>query len=145
MVFFFKQKTAYEMRISDWSSDVCSSDLLAVELEREVRLDVAVLVALVVVRAQRRLDRVDEAADDPVLVQIRDRVQILQDVPAQLLQAPLRRRGTGDGRIETGAEQRDDLRGESRIVGERPPPVSLREGDATLPQNLAVARRPRHP
>src|SRR3546814_6801727 len=26
---FFKQKTAYEMRISDWSSDVCSSDLLA--------------------------------------------------------------------------------------------------------------------
>src|SRR3546814_3123084 len=27
--FFFKQKTAYEMRISDWSSDVCSSDLHA--------------------------------------------------------------------------------------------------------------------
>src|SRR3546814_4496918 len=27
--FFFKQKTAYEMRISDWSSDVCSSDLSA--------------------------------------------------------------------------------------------------------------------
>src|SRR3546814_7576550 len=26
-MFFFKQKTAYEMRISDWSSDVCSSDL----------------------------------------------------------------------------------------------------------------------
>src|SRR3546814_4452598 len=29
--FFFKQKTAYEMRISDWSSDVCSSDLAAAE------------------------------------------------------------------------------------------------------------------
>src|SRR3546814_4222650 len=28
VVFFFKQKTAYEMRISDWSSDVCSSDLV---------------------------------------------------------------------------------------------------------------------
>src|SRR3546814_2413127 len=28
-VFFFKQKTAYEMRISDWSSDVCSSDLIS--------------------------------------------------------------------------------------------------------------------
>src|SRR3546814_12896488 len=27
--FFFKQKTAYEMRISDWSSDVCSSDLVS--------------------------------------------------------------------------------------------------------------------
>src|SRR3546814_3096415 len=30
-VFFFKQKTAYEMRISDWSSDVCSSDLCEAE------------------------------------------------------------------------------------------------------------------
>src|SRR3546814_8337505 len=30
-LFFFKQKTAYEMRISDWSSDVCSSDLKALE------------------------------------------------------------------------------------------------------------------
>src|SRR3546814_8105402 len=30
--FFFKQKTAYEMRISDWSSDVCSSDLIVVVL-----------------------------------------------------------------------------------------------------------------
>src|SRR3546814_5453453 len=31
--FFFKQKTAYEMRISDWSSDVCSSDLLQVVVD----------------------------------------------------------------------------------------------------------------
>src|SRR3546814_9424840 len=35
-IFFFKQKTAYEMRISDWSSDVCSSDLaLSMELNRD--------------------------------------------------------------------------------------------------------------
>src|SRR3546814_7178497 len=37
--FFFKQKTAYEMRISDWSSDVCSSDLpvllLGIDGERD--------------------------------------------------------------------------------------------------------------
>src|SRR3546814_13711371 len=32
--FFFKQKTAYEMRISDWSSDVCSSDLVREALSR---------------------------------------------------------------------------------------------------------------
>src|SRR3546814_6640338 len=32
-VFFFKQKTAYEMRISDWSSDVCSSDLSVAQSE----------------------------------------------------------------------------------------------------------------
>src|SRR3546814_1836595 len=36
--FFFKQKTAYEMRISDWSSDVCSSDLLGDD-DRGVRVD----------------------------------------------------------------------------------------------------------
>src|SRR3546814_2494986 len=34
-VFFFKQKTAYEMRISDWSSDVCSSDLPTLRAEIE--------------------------------------------------------------------------------------------------------------
>src|SRR3546814_5076104 len=39
VVFFFKQKTAYEMRISDWSSDVCSSDLqLLLSLRRMNRL-----------------------------------------------------------------------------------------------------------
>src|SRR3546814_2484182 len=40
--FFFKQKTAYEMRISDWSSDVCSSDLqrLAGLIGTHRRLDV---------------------------------------------------------------------------------------------------------
>src|SRR3546814_5506951 len=31
LFFFFKQKTAYEMRISDWSSDVCSSDLTVLQ------------------------------------------------------------------------------------------------------------------
>src|SRR3546814_10178774 len=39
--FFFKQKTAYELRISDWSSDVCSSDLdvLRGALERHLALN----------------------------------------------------------------------------------------------------------
>src|SRR3546814_2851584 len=38
VLFFFKQKTAYEMRISDWSSDVCSSDLTSGDTP-EVALD----------------------------------------------------------------------------------------------------------
>src|SRR3546814_9727922 len=47
-VFFFKQKTAYEMRISDWSSDVCSSDLPVGGLDDlEVVLDDQHGVALV--------------------------------------------------------------------------------------------------
>src|SRR3546814_4512487 len=36
--FFFKQKTAYELRISDWSSDVCSSDLLELVADRMFRV-----------------------------------------------------------------------------------------------------------
>src|SRR3546814_7943113 len=34
LIFFFKQKTAYDLRISDWSSDVCSSDLASALLQR---------------------------------------------------------------------------------------------------------------
>src|SRR3546814_5869664 len=40
--FFFKQKTAYEMRISDWSSDVCSSDLKASDALRVMELSTAI-------------------------------------------------------------------------------------------------------
>src|SRR3546814_2798786 len=42
LFFFFKQKTAYEMRISDWSSDVCSSDLASTlwDVEPDGRLKV---------------------------------------------------------------------------------------------------------
>src|SRR3546814_3895418 len=38
-VFFFKQKTAYEMRISDWSSDVCSSDLVVAAASDDIGED----------------------------------------------------------------------------------------------------------
>src|SRR3546814_16564657 len=48
--FFFKQKTAYEMRISDWSSDVCSSDLL---------------VAVPASRGSYRIQPIDGAASQP--------------------------------------------------------------------------------
>src|SRR3546814_1567920 len=39
--FFFKQKTAYEMRISDWSSDVCSSDLWKAEHGQSVTINMS--------------------------------------------------------------------------------------------------------
>src|SRR3546814_2202784 len=44
VVFFFKQKTAYEVRISDWSSDVCSSDL-SIEEARMLRSPILKYVA----------------------------------------------------------------------------------------------------
>src|SRR3546814_14081968 len=63
MFFFFKQKTAYEMRISDWGSDVCSSDLFLFAAdrahprlaERYDWLSIAIL---------RFLDRVVRACED---------------------------------------------------------------------------------
>src|SRR3546814_9771358 len=49
--FFFKQKTAYEMRISDWSSDVCSSDLSELDgVDQQVQQR---LLQLALVGAQR--------------------------------------------------------------------------------------------
>src|SRR3546814_3941573 len=65
MIFFFKQKTAYEMRISDWSSDVCSSDLAGALLGRARRqLDHRHGVALVFLRQEAAGQaRVEEAAE----------------------------------------------------------------------------------
>src|SRR3546814_1813697 len=58
--FFFKQKTAYEMRISDWSSDVCSSDLgVPFETTLHVRDHCLCLAARRAARALSR--RFDEA------------------------------------------------------------------------------------
>src|SRR3546814_1674580 len=49
---FFKQKTAYEMRISDWSSDVCSSDLLV--MKRSVRRADDDVIDIVPARVRRQ-------------------------------------------------------------------------------------------
>src|SRR3546814_7687007 len=56
MFFFFKQKTAYEMRISDWSSDVCSSDLAAGAVVAQGAQHVELVIAQGVVL--RRLVRI---------------------------------------------------------------------------------------
>src|SRR3546814_5810774 len=56
--FFFKQKTAYEMRISDWSSDVCSSDLDLV-----AGRDVQRILGLLIFLGVRGADIADQVAD----------------------------------------------------------------------------------
>src|SRR3546814_19910911 len=59
MFFFCKQKTAYEMRISDWSSDVCSSDLFGVQVpvEEMVKGREEVDVEVIQTYVQETLDR----------------------------------------------------------------------------------------
>src|SRR3546814_16427609 len=82
-VFFFKQKTAYEMRISDWSSDVCSSDLphpllaraeaiaAAAEMLRELD-DAALDARCADVRARLMRRGLDEALVDECFALIRE-------------------------------------------------------------------------
>src|SRR3546814_3382912 len=57
VLFFFKQKTAYEMRISDWSSDVCSSDLRNAAF-RQHFLKVAIADRIATIPAHRPQDHI---------------------------------------------------------------------------------------
>src|SRR3546814_4789994 len=99
LFFFFKQKTAYEMRISDWSSDVCSSDLLGRDILERLdgrdgpaaslnRLEAAGARAITVtiIPGQRALDRV-RAVDTAATAALRARD--IPDRPADADQAPV--------------------------------------------------------
>src|SRR3546814_11324343 len=103
MLFFFKQKTAYEMRISDWSSGVCSSDLPEVA-EQEVDVEAA-LVGLVddddLVGPQHAValhlgeedavgHHLDECVGPDAVVEANRVAHGLADLPAALLADPLR-------------------------------------------------------
>src|SRR3546814_16375476 len=72
MFFFFKQKTAYEMRISDWSSDMCSSDLL--RLDRPLHDSFAELLDLGGLHFLRRLVTDESGHLGCVLDQVPDRL-----------------------------------------------------------------------
>src|SRR3546814_8143433 len=96
---FFKQKTAYEMRISDRSSDVCSSDLRKREHDRQRRLD--------------RVDRVSLSFADPALVEDdqadSDAGTMLRIGAAENRDLDARAGNFGDG----------DIRSEARRVGNK--------------------------
>src|SRR3546814_12746123 len=61
--FFFKQKRAYELRISDWSSDVCSSNLLWCEALGLLALGIAIELAQYAFTSSRSMDPRDVLAD----------------------------------------------------------------------------------
>src|SRR3546814_10102435 len=70
LFFFFKQKTAYEMRISDWISDVCSSDLFG--LQKILPGDPVLAMA-------------GEERDPAVLDYLRDKYRLNDPLPVQYL------------------------------------------------------------
>src|SRR3546814_15199011 len=97
VLFFFKQKTAYEMRISDWSSDVCSSDLAAGKFIDDH--DLAVLDDIVGVDAKHldRLQRLIDVMDDPRVLDVIEVVALQQ---ARILEQPLDMLGAVLGQVD---------------------------------------------
>src|SRR3546814_9788991 len=91
--FFFKQKTAYEMRISDWSSDVCSSDLHSADPD-DSRLHLPRRGIAGHLRPQAEEGRVMPADKHDGILQIRDlslafrtpagRLKVLRDISLDL-------------------------------------------------------------
>src|SRR3546814_6094891 len=84
--FFFKQKTAYEMRISDWSSDVCSSDLpvLHISVNEEIRLQPDAVDAMSPMR---------HPPGRPCILHLGPPATPALDLPARLLRSEERRVG----------------------------------------------------
>src|SRR3546814_19343233 len=121
--FFFKQKTAYEMRISDWSSDVCSSDLRRAD-RRGHRADPADRRRLA--RRARRIgllsgDRPRDARGGPA-ANARADARRLDLYRRRLLPPALGLLGGGRQRLGPGAADRragGAYRSEERRVGEK--------------------------
>src|SRR3546814_2604245 len=87
--FFLKQKTAYEMRISDWSSDVCASDLREVGIPHDLGRRRAALAS-----TAKFLPGVEARAQGHGLIQVEDAWEALQrardwNPPRFSIQAPL--------------------------------------------------------
>src|SRR3546814_8894693 len=120
--FFFKQKTAYELRISDWSSDVCSSDLIVGE-----RLRLAAMIDMAV-GEQDLLDR--DAMMRGRRLQFRQIAAGIDEGALHRLGAPqqgaiLLERGDGDDRgAERGLRHRPEI---------GPAAESAKEACPTLP------------
>src|SRR3546814_18023985 len=103
--FFFKQKTAYEMRISDWSSDVCSSDLIVDYNARDV--------AIVQARAGGFVQRVYGLAPDDIVRAGAPIADVLVPEWGGAQQEYLALRRTGNDALARAARQRLVLPGMS--------------------------------
>src|SRR3546814_16064409 len=99
-IFFFKKKTAYEMRISDWSSDVCSSDLIIAE---QRHADGAEIVPHLAIDAGE--GRVGGGiADKPEILELVERVR--EDIIVEILMIGADRKGRRALRLAEGQVDR---------------------------------------
>src|SRR3546814_19654555 len=123
LFFFFKQKTAYEMRISDWSSDVCSSDLPARPQRFEIT-DQDILTEPIIGARQSTGLQIGQPAIDRLRIglqeirvtsAVRKRVEI--GVDEALILARQSAIGTGGADIVQIGIDRSLVRSEERRVG----------------------------
>src|SRR3546814_1421421 len=122
--FFFKQKTAYEMRISDWSSDVCSSDLhhvLVSAHQRHLRLRKFVPAARRIARRlglpRLRARRLPGGAQRRRVVQRRARLRTVAAARVSAVRAQCRaRRDAGQRRWEEHTSELQSLMSRSYAV-----------------------------
>src|SRR3546814_18604099 len=99
-IFFFKKKTAYEMRISDWSSDVCSSDFIVAE---QRHADGAEIVPHLAIDAGE--GRVGGGvADEPEILELVERVR--EDIIVEVLMIGADRKGGRALRLAEGQVDR---------------------------------------
>src|SRR3546814_9223121 len=131
LFFFFKQKTAYEMRISDWSSDVCSSDLVDLAQHADQAGLVDVLLGVGESRARPHLlQHVVEPGHGEPLVLLQHRLALRVQPRAEVADARLQRlRRIGKGeRIEAGRldGDRSGADADSTACSQCPRPMTLR-------------------
>src|SRR3546814_3636508 len=93
--FFFKQKTAYEMRISDWSSDVCSSDLQSAAVDNAMQQAVEVI--------RRRIDEM--GTREPTIIR-QGQNRIVVQVPGLQDPAALKALLGKTARLDSSEERR---------------------------------------
>src|SRR3546814_11448354 len=90
LFFFFKQKTAYEMRISDWSSDVCSSDLGLLRFQESITPSTWTFIALIILSGLAILVTMTRAGIDLLWTPVdrpQSHLRIIEAVPIGLLLA----------------------------------------------------------
>src|SRR3546814_7646706 len=148
--FFFTQETAYELRISDWRTDVCSSDLaldcfalLAMTNRRLTPLLLPPAHVLALEQVHRYLDRADGEADLEEEEQQRHEQQQHRE-----REGPRRRDAEVEAGEGLGEQQRDEQaddeaardRGEARNVDEPHPPVGGAQFGDHPPMFLEIGR-----
>src|SRR3546814_20404137 len=123
LFFFFKQKTAYEMRISDWSSDVCSSDLDQRDPHRHVRRP----PPRPTVPTRRPRTEAGQAADTP------PRLTHTRPGRRRPHRPRTRRTGPGTGADRSGPGPRRPPRRHTRITHTTPKRTALASRGTTTP------------